>query len=195
MTPEEALKVMLEVDVFWPDAKTPIDNPEAVRLWVEHLAPFPYQVARQSLFAFGGQQARAPSIAQIIGECRVLAGEGLPAADSVLAEFARVNREHSAIYGRADWACFSSSAVAAFALSGAFRDWGMTIDANGDERLAASEAADRASIRRRWDDHAANVRRFGLSEATRRLGAGSPEPEQIGGALARLNPGASEPLG
>jgi len=171
MNPAEILALMEEVDLLWP-GQGPAraeDDERVARLWLDWFGAYDYQTARRALRAFGGQQARAPSPAQLLGECRILAGETPPAYEDVLAEFKRQLRTHSTTGPlRAEW--WSSPVVAVFALSGAYRDWGASSDGASDPDLAASEAAFRASQRRLWDSYSARVERVGLPAAARYYG-------------------------
>lgn len=167
MTPTEVVALLEEIDLIWPGAPAHEDEARVVKLWHDWIGRYPYQLAREALKRF--DQARPPSGAQLVAACRKLAGEELPPADVVLAEFRRVNALHSS-QGPADPTWFSSPEVGAFASSGAFRAWGESPDASANEFLAASQAAALASLRRRWDDFRAVCEAQGLPAALARVG-------------------------
>lgn len=165
MKPSDTLMLLTEMDIAWPDRGVPADDEMTVRVWSAWLEAFDLATARQAIRKFGGMQARPPSLAQILGECRQSSGLALPGADEVLAEFKHVSRFHSS-HGVADPVWFSSPEVGAFAASGAFKDWGESPDpAYNPEKLAASAAAAQAALRRRWDSFAARCEREGLRAA------------------------------
>lgn len=180
MTFHEIAALMEESDIMFPPgvARSPEEHAKAVKLWHDWLGDYSWATARQALRVFGGQQRNAPSPAQILGECKRIAGEFLPGADAVLAEFDRVNSLHSS-QGVVDPAWFSSPAVGLWAASGAYRDWGMSPDASANEFLAASQAAAQAALRRRWDEFSGDVERRGLVAAAVRIGIVAPAPPEI----------------
>lgn len=180
MTPHEIAALMEEIDVMFPPgvARSPEEHVKAVGLWHDWLGEYPWATGRQALRVFGGQQRNAPSPAQILGECRRIAGEFLPGADAVLAEFGRVNSLHSS-QGVVDPGWFSSPAVGVWAASGAYRDWGISPDASANEFLAASQAAAQAALRRRWEEFSGDVERRGLLAAAERVGIAPRPPVAI----------------
>lgn len=185
MTFHEIAALMEEIDIMFPPgvARSPEEHAKAVKLWHDWLGAYSWATARQALRAFGGQQRAAPSPAQILGECKRIAGELLPGADAVLAEFARVNGPHSS-QGVVDPSWFSSPAIGLWAASGAYRDWGESADASADAYLAASQAAAQAALRRRWEEFSGDVERRGLVAAAERIGIAAPAPVAIEAAAA-----------
>jgi hypothetical protein len=174
----EVVALLEEIDLMWPGQPAPNDDERQTRLWHDWLGRYDYDKARVALRRFGGSQARPPSAAQLLGELRKMTGEQLPAADEVLAEFARVNRLHSSMEPvKADW--WSRPEVAAFAMSGAYADWGLSPDASANEYLAASQSAAQASLRRRWDAFAGDAERLGLEAAYARVRI-APAPRPAG---------------
>lgn len=185
MTPTEVVALLTEIELAWPNTPPPEGDQKAlVKVWFDWLGRFDYDVARAALRELS-DQARPPSCAQVLAGCKRIAGETLPGADAVLAEFARVAREHST-QGPVHGSWWSRPAVALFAASGAWRDWGASPDASANEYLAASQAAALASLRRRWDEFAGDVRTLGLVEASTRLGVTSGETRELPGELRLL---------
>lgn len=176
MTTLEVAALLEEIDLMWPGAPAPNDSERQIRLWHDWLGRYDYQAARLALRRFGGQQAKPPSCAQLLGELRQRTGEKLPGPDEVLAEFSRVSRRHSSReLVQPEW--WSRPEVAAFAMSGAYRDWGESPDATANEYLAASQAASQAALRRRWEAFAGDCDRVGLEAAYSRVRlAAAPRP-------------------
>jgi hypothetical protein len=175
MTPTEIVALLEEIDLVWSVAHSNEDA-RIVKLWHDWLGGYTYADARKALKMF--DQARPPSCPQLLAELRRTKGEALPIADAVLAEFARVNREHSSRdVVRPEW--FSSPEVAAFAMSGAYADWGNSPDASANEYLAASQAAAQAGLRRRWDSFRGDTERLGLEAAYSRVRL-APAPRPAG---------------
>lgn len=165
MKPSDTLMLLTEMDIAWPDRGVPADDEMTVRVWSAWLEAFDLATARQAIRKFGGMQARPPSLAQILNECRAIAGKELVGADEVLAEFKDVLRFHSSS-GTVEPAWFSTPEVGAFAASGAFRDYGLSPDpAFNPEKLASAASAFQAGLRRRWDSFAARCDREGLRAA------------------------------
>lgn len=179
MTPTEVVALLEEIEIMWPGAPATqagdADDATIVKIWHAWIGRYDYQVARSALQRI--DQARPPSGSQVVAACRKLAGEQLPPADTVLAEFRRVAGAHST-QGFVDPTWFSSPEVGAFASSGAFRAWGESPDAAHNEYLAASQAAALASLRRRWDDFASVCEAQGLQAALERVGLSQPAKRQ-----------------
>lgn len=188
MKSSETLMLLAEMDLAWPDRGVPTTDEDAVRVWTAWLGAYDLETARRAMRRFGGQQAKPPSLAQVLGECRAMAGEELPAADEVLAEFKLVVRHHST-RGVIDPGWFSAPEIGAFAASGAFLAFGDGPDPAYDAENYASAAAHAAGLRRQWDAFAARVERQGLRAACERLRLSprvveqvcGPDPKQIGG--------------
>lgn len=175
MIEEDTLLLLAEMDLAWPDRGVPATDEDAVRIWTAWLSAYELETCRQALRKFGGVQARPPSLAQVLGEVRAITGDVLPEADEVLAEFRKVVRHHSS-RGVIDPAWFSSPEIGAFAVSGAFEEWGNGTDPAYDPERSSAASAQAASLRRRWDSFAARVERGGLRLACTRL---LLEPAQI----------------
>jgi hypothetical protein len=188
--PTEALLLLTEMDLAWPGGDVPMENKPAVLVWAEWLKPYSLDTARQAVRKFGGVQARPPSLAQVLGECRAITGELMPEADEVLAEFKQVVRSHSS-RGEVNPAWFSTPEVGAFAASGAFQEFGDGPDPAYDSDNYAAAAAHAASMRRRWDAFAARVERVGLRAACERMRMNERVVEAVCGPAPRQIEAAS----
>lgn len=168
MIEEDTVLLLAEMDLAWPDRGVPATDEDAIRIWTNWLGDYDMDTCRQAMRKFGGQQARPPSLAQVLGECRALTGDTLPEGDEVVAEFRALIGRYSS-RGPVDPAWFSTPEIGAFAASGAYKEFGDSPDPAYDSDNYASAAAAAAALRRRWDSFAARVDRVGLRAACERL--------------------------
>jgi hypothetical protein len=153
VTPAEVLALMEEVDLIWPGQGPAAahDDEKVARLWMDWIGRYDWQTARQALRAFGGMQARPPSLAQILGECQKLAGDTLPNPSAVLHEFERMLAAgYSTHTLDVPW---SHPLMARCAEEGLWAAYGQSADPAYDEYAPANANNDR----RRMEGDIANV--------------------------------------